>query len=98
MPITREQVLAAKEIQDQAATDKSSTIRLVAGPGTGKSFVIEGRVHWLMAEQKIPARGIRAISFTRAAANDLSRRVGKFCFDTMKLPQDQAEELRVSTL
>lgn len=98
MPITKDQVLAAKEVQDLAAKDKSKVIRLVAGPGTGKSFVIEGRVHWLIAEQGVALGAIRAISFTRAAANDLSRRIGKFCFETMKLPEEQAGDLNVSTL
>lgn len=38
MPITPAQVQAAKAIQDAAAHDQHQQVRLVAGPGTGKSL------------------------------------------------------------
>ncbi len=48
MPITPAQVQAAQTVQHAAAHDASSQVRVVAGPGTGKSFTIEERVRWLL--------------------------------------------------
>jgi DNA helicase II / ATP-dependent DNA helicase PcrA len=95
MPVSQNQYDQANLIQDAAAQDLNSAVRLVAGPGTGKSFVIEGRVAWLIQQQNIPPSGIIAVSFTRAAANDLKDRI---------YSKAQAEgindihQLRVSTL
>lgn len=75
MAITQQQINQAKVVQDAAAQDLTRAVRLVAGPGTGKSFVIEGRVAWLIQNQNISPNNIIAISFTRAAANDLRRRI-----------------------
>lgn len=41
MTITQQQINQAKLVQDAAAQDLTQAVRLVAGPGTGKSFVIE---------------------------------------------------------
>jgi DNA helicase-2/ATP-dependent DNA helicase PcrA len=75
MAITHQQITQAKIVQDAAAQDLTQAVRLVAGPGTGKSFVIEGRVSWLIQNQNISPDNIIAVSFTRAAANDLRRRI-----------------------
>ncbi len=52
------------------AADKSKTIRVVAGPGTGKSFGLKRRVARLLEEGQNPKR-ILAVTFTRTAAQDL---------------------------
>ena len=44
MPITPAQIAEAEHQQWQAAQDPASAIRLIAGPGTGKSAAIERRV------------------------------------------------------
>jgi DNA helicase II / ATP-dependent DNA helicase PcrA len=62
LAITPAQIQAAKAIQDSAAHDPHLQVRLVAGPGTGKSFSIEERVFWLLS-QGIPATGIAVVSF-----------------------------------
>ena len=67
MPITPQQIQAAAAIQSAAARDGSQQIRLVAGPGTGKSFSIEERVCWLLG-QEIQPRAITVVSFTRASS------------------------------
>lgn len=95
MAITQQQILTAKQIQDAAAQDPNQTVRLVAGPGTGKSFVIEGRVHWLLSNQNIPPEDIIAISFTRAASKDLKERIHGYC---LKNNQPNVINVRVSTL
>jgi DNA helicase-2/ATP-dependent DNA helicase PcrA len=53
-----------------AATEKR--IRVIAGPGTGKSFAMKRRVARLL-ETKIPPKDILAVTFTRVAAEDLHR-------------------------
>lgn len=75
MAITQNQIDQATIVQNAAAQDLTQAVRLVAGPGTGKSFVIEGRVSWLIQNQNISPDSIIALSFTRAAANDLRRRI-----------------------
>ncbi|MCC7026552.1 MAG: ATP-dependent helicase [Saprospiraceae bacterium] len=95
MAITPQQILTAKQVQDTAAQDTNQTVRLVAGPGTGKSFVIEGRVHWLLSNQNIPPEDIIAISFTRAASKDLKERIHGYC---LTHNQPNVTNVRVSTL
>ena len=57
------------------AGTKESRLRVVAGPGTGKSFALKRRVARLLQEGQDPTR-IMAVTFTRNAAatlvNDLS--------------------------
>jgi flagellar biosynthesis/type III secretory pathway ATPase len=48
MPITAQQQQGSQAIQHTAAHDGAQQVRLVAGPGTGKSFCIEERVLWLL--------------------------------------------------
>jgi len=81
-------------VQDLASQDMTPTVRLVAGPGTGKSFVIEGRVLHLLQSNVNPA-SIFAVSFTRAAANDLRDRIVAHCSANN---QPNVTAVRVSTL
>ncbi len=94
MPITQQQMQNAQARQHAAARDPRPRVRLVAGPGTGKSFAIGERVRWLL-ETGIPPHRIYVISFTRAVSLDLRRKVHKCC-------QDQgfsnADQVSVSTL
>lgn len=56
------------------AADPSKTIRVVAGPGTGKSFGLQRRVARLLEEGQEPMR-ILAVTFTRTAAQDLRNEI-----------------------
>lgn len=94
MPITQVQIQAAKAIQDAAAHDTAQQVRLVAGPGTGKSFSIEERVFWLL-NKGIQAERIAAVSFTRASAMDLRQRVRTYC---AQQNQPSGDNVKVSTL
>src|SRR5438034_6321604 len=78
MPITAQQRLAAEQAQHAAARDPGHKIRLVAGPGTGKSYSIEERVRWLLANGVLPA-SLFVVSFTRASARDLRARIENYC-------------------
>jgi len=75
--ITPAQIAAAEAVQHAAAHDPSHHVRLIAGPGTGKSSAIEARVRWLLT-QNIPANAICAVSFTRASATDLRLRIHQY--------------------
>lgn len=74
MPITPAQSAAAAAIQNAAAHDPTAQVRLVAGPGTGKSQAIETRVCHLI-DSGVEAEQIAVVSFTRASAADLRTRI-----------------------
>lgn len=78
MSFTQEQIERAQEKQHNAAQDRGKQVRLVAGPGTGKSFAIEERVRWLLSTGVSPS-AIYVVSFTRAASRDLHSRIIKHC-------------------
>lgn len=54
------------------ASSPNGRVRVVAGPGTGKSFAMKRRVARLLEEGVPPAR-ILPVTFTRIAAEDLHR-------------------------
>jgi superfamily I DNA/RNA helicase len=93
LAIRPQQIVAAGAVQRAAAVDDTTRVRVVAGPGTGKSFTIEQRVCWLL-EQGVETSAIAAVSFTRASALDLQLRVHAAC---AAAGQDGAE-IRVTTL
>jgi DNA helicase-2/ATP-dependent DNA helicase PcrA len=68
----------AVEAQRAAAHDPREQVRTIAGPGTGKSYTLEERVCWLL-EGGVDAKSIAAVSFTRASARDLERRIRRAC-------------------
>jgi len=71
-----------------AAAEKR--IRVIAGPGTGKSFAMKRRVARLL-EANISPKEILAVTFTRVAAEDLHR-------ELQKLGVPGCEELEGQTL
>lgn len=94
MSFTREQVEFAGRQQNEAAHDLSKQIRLIAGPGTGKSRAIGERVAWLL-RQGVLANHIFAVSFTRAATRDLASNLRSYCRDA---GIGGVDKVRVSTL
>lgn len=56
------------------AIDRAKALRVVAGPGTGKSFALRRRVARLLEEGANPER-ILAVTFTRTAAQDLKTEI-----------------------
>ena len=75
MGLLKEQIAAAEAVQDTTARDAATAIRVVAGPGTGKSHAVEERTRWLIQDQQTPAGRIKVVSFTRASSTDLRARV-----------------------
>lgn len=63
---------------------------VVAGPGSGKTATLVGRLKYLVEERKVPPEFILAITFTNKAAGEIKRRCAAFL--------GPGDELRVQTL
>jgi len=63
--------------QRTAASHIGSHARLLAGPGTGKTLTLARRATYLVSEQHIPPNQILALTFTRAAAFELRKRIAE---------------------
>jgi superfamily I DNA/RNA helicase len=72
------------------AADLSDSIRVVAGPGTGKSFGLKRRVARLLETGAAPSR-ILPVTFTNVAAEDLQR-------EMLRVGVPGCEAIRGSTL
>jgi len=95
MPITDAQKTIAEQSQWAIARDGAPQVRVVAGPGTGKSHTIEKRIAFLLLGGA-SAPNIYIISFTRATCAELSGRIQKFC---SSLPcAGGSLQVRVSTM
>jgi DNA helicase-2/ATP-dependent DNA helicase PcrA len=94
MPYTQQQIQNAQAQQHVAAHDHRPQVRLIAGPGSGKSFAIRERVHWLLARNVAPD-SIYVISFTRASTLDLRTKVRSYC---QGRGQNNVDEVSITTL
>jgi DNA helicase-2/ATP-dependent DNA helicase PcrA len=74
----------------QIAADNSRYIRVLAGPGTGKSFALKRRVARLLENGIAPAR-VLPVTFTKVAAEDLHR-------ELINMGVPGCEQIRGSTL
>ncbi len=72
------------------AATTSRYVRVVAGPGTGKSFALKRRVARLLEQGTVPSR-ILPVTFTNVAAEDLQR-------EMLLIGVVGCEEIRGSTL
>lgn len=61
--------------QANAASHVGSHARLLAGPGTGKTYTLAGRVAFLVTEQGIAPSDILILTFTRMATRELRFRI-----------------------
>ncbi len=71
MVLREEEVAAASAAQEAAARDAARAVRVIAGPGTGKSHAIEERARWLIEDRAARPDRIKVVSFTRASSTDL---------------------------
>ena len=72
------------------ASAAGNRIRVIAGPGTGKSYAMKRRVARLL-EENVPPEKVLAVTFTRVAAEDLHG-------ELQKLDVPGCEELEGQTL
>lgn len=61
--------------QRTAAAHSGNHARLLAGPGTGKTLTLTRHICFLVEEYHVAPQEIVAVTFTRAAARELRRRV-----------------------
>lgn len=61
--------------QRRYASHDARVLRLVAGPGTGKTRVLTRRVAYLIEESRVEPSSILALTFSRAAARELRDRL-----------------------
>jgi DNA helicase-2/ATP-dependent DNA helicase PcrA len=64
--------------QRSAASHAGSHARLLAGPGTGKTFTLTRRIVRLFVDFRKPAESILAFTFTKSAAAELRTKSAVF--------------------
>jgi DNA helicase-2/ATP-dependent DNA helicase PcrA len=62
------------ERQEEAVKHMEGPCMVLAGPGSGKTTVITGRVKYLIQERGVPEERILVVTFTRAAAREMEER------------------------
>lgn len=63
--------------QEKARTSAAKRLRIHAGPGSGKTEVMAQRAAWLIASGQYEPRDLVLMTYTRAMAGDLRRRVAR---------------------
>jgi len=66
------------EAQNRAVSHGGGPLLVLAGPGSGKTSVIIGRVRFLIEEKKISPGRILVVTFSRAAAGEMKERFFAF--------------------
>ena len=61
--------------QREVAGVERGNYLLLAGPGTGKTFVLVRRVQYLIDELRLQPTRVVALTFTRAAAGEMRQRL-----------------------
>lgn len=61
--------------QKQAVLENNSHLKIIAGPGSGKTRVIVAKINYLVATLKIDPTRICAVTFTNKAANEMKVRL-----------------------
>lgn len=79
--LNREQLCAIESTHPQCC--------VIAGPGTGKTSVISGRICYLIERMKVEPSKIMALTFSIKAAHEMRERVDMLC--------PQAKKVRIST-
>lgn len=78
------------EEQKMIVEHGEGAILVIAGPGSGKTAALVGRLRYLVHERRIPPEFILAITFTRKATEEIRERCRCFLED--------GEEIHISTL
>lgn len=74
----RELGVSLNEIQLKAVLQTEGPLLLLASPGSGKTTTIIMRIGYLIEEKGINPSRIKAITFSRASANDMKDRFNRF--------------------
>lgn len=65
------------EAQREAICHGAGPARVLAGPGSGKTFVIVQRIRYLITELNVEPSSILVITFTKAAAAEMQKRFNR---------------------
>jgi DNA helicase-2/ATP-dependent DNA helicase PcrA len=65
------------DAEQRAAAESPTPALVVAGPGTGKTSTLVGRVAWLIGERQVQPERILALTFSNKAAREMRDRVGQ---------------------
>ncbi len=69
----------ASDAQREAIIHDTGPAMVVAGPGSGKTFVITHRIHFLVKSLGVSPENILVITFTKAAATQMRERWNRLC-------------------
>ncbi|XID95495.1 ATP-dependent helicase [Paenibacillaceae bacterium WGS1546] len=69
--------IVLNEAQRAAASHAEGPLLLLASPGSGKTTTLLARIAYLMVEKGVPAGRIKAVTFSKAAAEDMKTRFAK---------------------
>ncbi len=75
----------------EIAESEAPRLRVMAGPGTGKSYAMKRRVARLIEQEVVTPEEVLAVTFTRVAAQDL-------CSELRSIELDGIDRIRVGTL
>ncbi len=84
------------KIQRQAVMHGEGAMLVSAGPGSGKTHVLTGRVYYLIAAMKVPPESIVVITFTKEAALSMERRFYQL-IEELNLSIEDFQGVRFST-
>lgn len=72
-------ILDANDAQVSAITHVSGPMLVIAGPGSGKTYVVTERIRYLIEEAGVPPHEILVITFSAAAAREMQERYQQRC-------------------
>ena len=78
-PVRTTDTAVGNPAQQEAIRHVDGPMLVLAGPGSGKTFVITNRVKFLIEEAGVPPESILVITFSRAAAEEMSARFRRLC-------------------
>ncbi|WP_410772163.1 ATP-dependent helicase [Fontibacillus sp. BL9] len=70
--------VALNDIQKQAVLHTEGAVLLLASPGSGKTTTMIMRIGYLITERGVQPSRIKAVTFSRASANDMKERYRRF--------------------
>ncbi|MHC0039481.1 ATP-dependent helicase [Pseudoneobacillus sp. C159] len=74
----KETGVSLNEVQLQAVLQTEGPLLLLASPGSGKTTTIIMRIGYLIEEKGVEPSRMKAVTFSRASANDMKERFGRF--------------------
>jgi superfamily I DNA/RNA helicase/CRISPR/Cas system-associated exonuclease Cas4 (RecB family) len=93
-----EHVAADLSPEQRAAAGATTPALVIAGPGTGKTSTLVGRIAWLIRDQHVEPERILALTFSNKAAREMRERVGHILSTVAEAPAYAGEADEVETL